>query len=172
MPLNLIWLEQATHPVVLEAGDAAAEPALRSFDLAGSLGHGHAREERWADKLVVPPLGPRRQTARAAPSLRWARCAVGSSPVPSAVPPRSAKPPRFCSKPREGKDTTELDCRQPTHAKQAGSRRSFADSSGLAIGRRHYGEVSSRRCCSPTWKPCSAPQADLRRSDRASLGQS
>jgi hypothetical protein len=58
MPLNLIWLEQATHPVVLEAGDAAAEPALRCFDLAGSLGHGHAREEWWADKLVVPPLGP------------------------------------------------------------------------------------------------------------------
>ncbi len=57
MPLNLIWLEQASHPVVLEAGDAAAEPALRSFDLAGSLGHGHAREKWWADKLVVPPLG-------------------------------------------------------------------------------------------------------------------
>jgi hypothetical protein len=58
MPFNVIWLEQATHPVVLEADDAAAEPALRSFDLAGSLGHGHAREEWWADKLVVPPLGP------------------------------------------------------------------------------------------------------------------
>ena len=36
MPLNLIWLEQATHPLVPEAGDAEAEPALRSFDLAGS----------------------------------------------------------------------------------------------------------------------------------------
>jgi hypothetical protein len=58
MPLNLIWLEQATHPVVLEAGDAAAEPALRSFDVAGSLGRRHAREEWWADQLVVPPLGP------------------------------------------------------------------------------------------------------------------
>ena len=58
MPLNLIWLQQATHPVVLEAGDAAAEPALRSFDLVGSLGHGHAREEWWAGELVVPPLEP------------------------------------------------------------------------------------------------------------------
>src|SRR5215208_7411806 len=89
MPLNLIWLEQATHPVVLEAGDAAAEPALRSFDLAGSLGHGHAREEWWADKLVVPPLGP--QTARAAPSLRWARCAVRrSSPRGAGGVPQTA----------------------------------------------------------------------------------
>ena len=57
MPLDLVWLEQATHPVVLEAGDAAAEPALRSFDLVGSLGHGLAREEWWADQFVVPPPG-------------------------------------------------------------------------------------------------------------------
>ena len=28
------------------------------------------------------------------------------------------------------------------HAKQAGPKRSFTDSSGLAIDRRHYGEVS------------------------------
>jgi len=76
MPLNLIWLEQATHPVVLEAGDAAAEPALRSFDLAGSLGHGHAREEWWADKLVVPPLGSQTNSSSCSRSLvgsmrRW-----------------------------------------------------------------------------------------------------
>ena len=31
MLLDPIWLEQATHPVVLEAGDVAAEHALRSF---------------------------------------------------------------------------------------------------------------------------------------------
>jgi hypothetical protein len=74
MQLNLIWLEQATHTVVLEAGDAAAEPALRHFDLMVSLSHEHAGEEWWADKLVVLPLGPRTNSSSCSQSLvAWMR---------------------------------------------------------------------------------------------------
>jgi len=94
MPLNLIWLEQATHPVVLEASDAAAEPALRRFDLAGSLGHGHAREEWWADKLVVPPLGPQtnssncsRSSVRSMRRRQLARVICGSPSLCSTAAP-------------------------------------------------------------------------------------
>src|SRR5215203_2972472 len=131
MPLNLIWLEQATHPVVLKAGDAAAEPALRCFDLAGSLGHGHAREEWWADKLVVPPLE--------------LLSVFGGLDAPSAARPCHLRFPlallnrrAFAPSRGKGKMPQSGICRQAAHAKQAGSRRSFADSSGLAIGRRQW----------------------------------
>jgi hypothetical protein len=83
--------------------------SVRSFDLAGSVGHGHAREEWCADKLVVPPLGPQTNCSSCS------RSSVGSTRrrqlarAISAVPPRSAKLPRFCSKPREGEAAAERD---------------------------------------------------------------
>src|SRR5215208_3943928 len=66
-----------------------------------------------------------------------------TTPSPTAVPPRFVLY-RGAFAPSRGKGRMpQSGIRgQPALAKQVGSRRSFADSSGLAIGRRHYGEVS------------------------------
>src|SRR5215216_6948290 len=67
-----------------------------------------------------------------------------TTPSPTAVPPRFVLY-RGAFAPSRGKGRMpQSGIRgQPALAKQVGSRRSFADSSGLAIGRRHYGEVST-----------------------------
>ena len=113
---TFLGLEQTAHPVALEAGDPAAELALRSPDLAGPLGHGHIGEQRWADQLVVHLLGPLK------PRLQFGLLLGRLDPLPHNLPPPSGDALRVLplqltlrrSSPRASVATTPAEA--PEHA--------------------------------------------------------